>query len=446
MNNERTDYLGRDNMNKFLDILKNKISGSKEAKNAIWIIGGRVIQMGLSFFVGILTARYLGPGNYGIINYAAAYVAFFTSFCTLGINSVIIKDFVDYPDEQGEAIGTTLCLRAISSLLSAIMIVCIVSVIDHNEPITIIVTVLCSIALVFQIADTLNYWFQYRYQSKVSAIATLFSYIVTSAYRIFLLITQKDIKWFAFATSIDYICVAIVLFISYKKYNGPKLSFSKKKAKELLSKSYNYILASMMVAIYGQTDKLMLKQMLDETSVGYYSLASTINNMWVFVLAAIIDSIYPTIITSAKVNKEQFERKNRQLYAIIIYVSLFVAILFMLFGKLIIRILYGEEYLPAVMPLRIVCWYTIFSYLGTARNAWIVSTNNQRYLKYMYGGAAVANVILNWILIPIWGASGAAFASLLTQMATILFIPFLIKEMRPNVKLMIDAFFLRNIK
>ena len=144
-------------MKKIFCIIKNKFAGSKEAKNAIWIIGGRIAQMILSFFVGVLTARYLGPSNYGIMNYAAAYVAFFTAFCTLGINSVIIKDFVDHPDEQGEAIGTTLVLRAVSSLLSAIMIIGIVMIIDRDEPITIVVTALCSVALVFQIADTLYF-------------------------------------------------------------------------------------------------------------------------------------------------------------------------------------------------------------------------------------------------------------------------------------------------
>lgn len=433
-------------MNEILKKIKGKIIRSKETKNAIWIIGGRVVQMVISFFVGILTARYLGPGNYGILNYAGAYVAFFTAFCTLGINSVILKDFVDHPDEQGQAIGTTLILRGLSSVLSSIMIIGIVMAIDTGESLTIMVTALCSVALVFQVADTLNYWFQSRYQSKVSSVATLIAYIVTSSYRIYLLIMQKDIKWFAFATSVDCICVAVILFWAYKKENGPKLSFSFYKAKELLGASYNYILASMMVAIYGQTDKMMLKQMLDETSVGYYSLASTINNMWVFFLAAIIDSLYPTIIRYANENRILFEKKNRQLYAIVIYISMFVAVGFMLFGELIIKILYGETYLPAAMPLKIVCWYTVFSYLGMARNAWIVSTNNQKYLKYICGGAAVANVLLNLLLIPVWGASGAALASLVTQISTIVFIPLLIPNMRPNVKLMLEALMLQKIK
>ena len=371
---------------------------------------------------------------------------FFTSLCTLGLNSVIIKDFVDKPEEQGEAIGTSLALRFVSSFFSALMILCIVRVVDRNEPKTIVIAILCSISLVFQVLDTFNYWFQSRYASKVTSIATFVAYAATALYRIVLLIFQKDVQWFAFATSIDYMVLGTILFCAYKKYNGPKLSVSLEKAKSLLGRSYHYILSGMMVAIYGQTDKFMLKQMLGETSVGYYSLASTVNLMWVFVIQAIIDSMYPTIMNLYGKDKKQFERKNRQLYAIVIYVSMAAAVCFVIFAPLVIRILYGDAYLPAVGPLRVITWYTIFSYLGVARNAWIVCMNKQKYLKYMYLSAAFINIGLNYIMIPLWGASGAALASLLTQFCTSLILPCFWDDMRPNVKLMVDAFLLRGVK
>lgn len=101
---------------------------NKVVRNAGWIIGGKIANKLLAFVVGIFAARYLGPSNYGLINYAAAYAAFFASLCTLGINSVIVKNFVDHPDQQGETIGTTLllrasqvcCLRCQSSVLSVL--------------------------------------------------------------------------------------------------------------------------------------------------------------------------------------------------------------------------------------------------------------------------------------------------------------------------------------
>ena len=151
----------------------------------------------------------------------------------------------------------------------------------------------------------------------------------------------------------------------------------------------------------------------------------------------------PTILRLYSVDYKQFERKNKQLYAIVFYVSCFVSVIFVLIGEPAIVLIYGDAYQPAAWPLRIVTWYTAFSYLGVARNAWIVCENKQRYLKYMYCGATVLNVVLNYFLIPVWGASGAALASLITQIFTSIIIPLFFKEMRRNSILMIESILLR---
>lgn len=418
---------------------------SRESRNAIWLIFGKVLQMVLSLLVGIITARYLGPGKYGLINYGTAFTTFFAALCGLGINSVIIKDFVERPDEQGETIGTALLMKSVSSVLSVIMIIGIVSLIDRDEPLTIAVVSLCSLGCVFNIFDTFNYWFQNRYQSKVVSCIALFGYMVTSVYRIVLLILNKDVRWFALSTSIDYIVIAVLLFGVYKRNGGPRLQVSFAKAKSLLSISHHYILSTMMVAIYGQTDKLMLKQLLGENEVGYYATAVSICSMWTFVLQAIIDSLYPTILRLYSVDHKSFNKKNRQLYAIVFYVSCFVSVVFLLFGDWVISILYGAEYAPAGLPLKIITWYTAFSYFGVARNAWIVSEGKQRYLKYIYFSAAIINILLNCFFIPIMGATGAAVASLITQIFTSIILPLFFKDLRPNVKLIIEAILLKDV-
>ncbi len=434
---------------KFLNTLISgirKTLNNKEAKNAGWIIFGKVAQMLISFVIGILTTRYLGPSNYGLMNYGTTYVLFFTPLCSLGINSIIIKSFVEYPDEIGETIGTTLFLKFISSICSLVCIFLISTMSDQGDPVAIAVVVLSSLSLVFGIFDTFMYWFQLNYNSKVGAIAGVIAYFIVAVYRVILLITQKSVLWFAFGTSLDYICVAIILYFSYRRNNGPKLTVGKKKARHLVSQSHHFILSGMMIAIYSQTDKFMLKQMTDEITLGMYSLASSMNYVWVFILQAIIDSMYPTILNLYKTSKSKFERKNRQLYCVVIYVSFVVACFFCIFGEFIIKVLYGSAYQDAVEPLRIIVWYTIFSYLGVARNAWIVCENKQKYTKYIYTSAAVLNVIMNLIFIPIWGASGAAIASLLTQFMTGIVLPYLIKDLRPNCILMIEAALFRKIK
>lgn len=422
----------------------NTLLKNKTVKNAGWIIGGRLANKALAFLVSILTARYLGPSNNGLIGYVTAYVTFFASICNLGINSVIIKDFVDNPEEEGAAIGTTLVLRAVSSALSAVMITGIVWLMDR-DPLTVLVAALSAVGLLFQVFDTLKKWFQAELQSKYVAIGTLIAYVAVSAYRLVLLATGKSVSWFAMATSVDYLAVAIFLLWAYRRKGGPRLSFSMKKAKQLMKASSSYIIAGVMVSVYASTDKLMLKQMLDEASVGYYVTAVSLSTTWTFLLEAVVDSMYPSVIQSYNQDKALFEQRNRQLYAIVLYCALFVSLVISLLARPLISVLYGAAYLPTVGPLRIICWYTAFSYLGVARNAWMVCENKQKYLKYLYIASAVLNVALNLLLIPYWGPTGAAVASLVTQIFTTVCLPAMIPPLRPNAKLMVEALLLKGI-
>lgn len=425
---------------KIANVLNNRV-----VKNAGWLIFGKIAQMCINLFVGLLTARYLGPSNYGVINYGSAYTAFFLNLCTLGINSVLVKEFVDYPNEEGKIIGTTLGLKGVASVLSAISIMLISSFIDANEPTTILVVALCSIGLVFNILDTFNYWFQSKLQSKVTAMASLIAFAVTAAYKVYLMVTDKSVVYFAFATSIDYMCIGVLLILVYNRYKGSKLCFSWEYGKKLLKSSTPFIIPGLMVAIYGQTDKMMLKQMISDAEIGYYSTAVSICTMWCFILSAIIDSMYPIIMEAYNENKNNFIHKNKILYAIIFYCCILVSVFITVFAKVIVKILYGNAYLPTVNPLRIITWYTAFSYLGLARNAWIVCENKQKYLTPVYASAALANVILNLIFIPLYGASGAAVASLIAQILTTIVVPFMIPALKENSKLMIEAILFKGV-
>lgn len=422
-----------------------KWKNNRIVHNASWLMFGKVMQMFINLVVGLLTARYLGPTNYGIINYAMAYTGFFYSFCNLGINSVLVKEFLDHPKQDGEMLGTAFFLQGISSTLSAIIILCIVYIVDAKDPTIMVVVLLTNIGMIFRISEILNYWFQARLQSKVTAMASLAAYMITAVYKVFLLIQGKSVTWFAFATAVDYICLAIFLLCAYQKNGGGKLRVSLSRGKELLRKSCHFILPGLMVAVYAQTDKIMLKQMISEAEIGYYSTAVSLCGVWCFVLSAIIDSLYPEIAKTYKTDRVVFERRNRQLYAIVFYMSVSVSLLITILAKPAVSILYGEAYMPTVAPLRVITWYTAFSYLGVARNAWVVCENRQKYLIWVYASAAVANVLLNLLLIPRFGATGAAFASLMAQVVTTMIAPFFIKRLRENAKLMAEAILLRDV-
>lgn len=412
---------------------------TKIVSNAGWIIGCKLIKAVLTVIVTMITARYLGPSNYGLINYAASITAFVIPVMKLGIDSTMVHEIVERKNQDGAVIGTAFLLNIVSAALCIVGIGAFTSIVNRGEIDTIIVCIVYSISLIFQATEMIQYWFQAKLLSKFSAIAMLISYCVVTGIQILLIVNNASIYWFALSYSIDYALISCILIAIYKRKSTQRISYSISVAKEMLKKSKYYIVSSLMITIFAQTDRIMLKLMIDNTAVGYYSSAVTCASMFSFVFAAIIDSMRPTIFEDSKISTEKFESSLAGLYSIIIYASLVVSFLMTMFSPLVIAILYGSDYDPSIAALRLVVWFTTFSYLGTVRNIWIIVNDMQRYLWIINLSGALLNVILNYILIPTWGILGASFASLMTQIFANVVIGYIIKPLKRNNYIMLKG-------
>lgn len=415
------------------EIEMNKLfKNNKIIANASWIIFCRIVQSVLALIINMITARYLGPSNYGIISYASSIAAFVYPISSLGLNHILVQETVQRPEEEGEIYGTSMVLSLVASAFCLLGIFSFVSVVNAGEKETIIVCVLYSLILFFQAAELIQYWFQAKYLSKYVSIISLCAYTIVSVYKIFLLATRKSIYWFAVSTAFDYMIIAGGLIVTYHKLGGGALRFSKSVARRMLSQSRFYIVSSMMVTVFAQTDKIMLKLMIGDAATGYYSAAVACAGLASFVYGAILDSGRPAIFEAKKTNKEKFQKSVSALYCVIIYLSLAQCVVMTLLARPIVSILYGAEYMPAVDALRVIVWYTTFSYMGAVRNIWILAENRQKYLWIINLSGALMNVVLNVVLIPVWGIIGAAAASLVTQIFTNYILGFILKPIREN--------------
>lgn len=415
------------------------IFGNKIAKNASWIIISRIIQSILGLFISMLIARYLGPQNFGLLSYAASLVGFVSPLVFLGLNNVLVQEITKNPDEEGVIIGTSILLSIISAMVCMFGVFIFTFIANVGETETIIVSSLYSLILIFQVLDLIEYWFQSKLLSKYSSMIALVSYIIVSGYKVILLISQKNIYWFSISNVLGYFIISIFLTLLYFKLGGQKFSFSKDVGRRLFAKSKYYILSGLMIGIFAQTDKIMIKLMISDTATGYYSAAVTVASIASFVYVAIIDSFRPVIFKYFEESKEKFEFNMKRLYSIVIYISFVQAIMMTIFSRFIIDVLYGSSYLGAINSLRIICWYTTFSYLGSVRNIWILCMNLQKYLLTINLSGAILNIILNFMLIPYIGIEGAAIASFATQFFSNFIIGFIIAPLRVNNELIISS-------
>ena len=241
------------------------------AINSAWIVIGKVTQIFVGVIIGMLTTRYLGPSNYGLINLGGSYISFFTPLYTLGLSGILVNELIKRPDKKGEILGSAIALRLIGSFVSALLIIAWVYIANPSDSALLVVSALQCIAIFFQWSDLFNYWCQSELNSKAAVIIQLIAYLVASAYKIWLLATEKSVAWFAISISFDYILQAIAYLFYFKKRTGQSFLFKISTATELLKNSYHYIFSAFGAVLYAQTDKLML---------GYY-LNTQIKNKYV---------------------------------------------------------------------------------------------------------------------------------------------------------------------
>lgn len=407
--------------------------------NSFWIIGGKLGQAGLGLIVTMLSARYLGPSGYGLINYAAAIVAFVVPIMQLGLKSTLIQELIANPDKEGEILGTAITMCLISSFACIVGVISFAGITSGGETETVIICGLYSLLLVFQALEMIQYWFQAKLLSKYTASVMLVAYIIVSVYKIILLVTGSSIYWFAVSQALDFAIISFTLLFFYKRMGQQRFSFSSTCAKDMFSRSRYYIVSSLMVTIFAQTDRIMLKMMLDESAVGYYSAAVTCAGMTGFVFSAIIESSRPAILEQKQRSQAEFQHGMTLLYSVVISLALAQSVVVALFSGWIVKILYGPAYAATIPALRIVVWYTTFSYLGGARTIWILAEEKQKHLLVINLGGALTNVLLNLFLIPIWGINGAATASLVTQIFANVIMGYIIAPIRENNRLMLQA-------
>lgn len=410
-------------------------------KNASWIVGCKIIQAILALFINMMVARYLGPENFGTINYASSLVAFVTPFMQLGLNSILVLEFVQNPQIEGETLGTTLFLSGCSSLLCIIGVVSFASIVNSGDKEIVFVCLLYSLNLFLGAMELVQYWFQAKLLSKYTSIIFLCSYFIVAIYRIVLLINGKSIYWFAISNVIERAIISVFLLLQYKKLGGQKLCFSLERAKQLLVKSKYFIVSTLMITFFTQTDKVMLTLMMGENSTGIYSAAISCATLSSFVFSAIMDSARPSLLSCKKNDEKKYEELFVLLFSIIVYLSLIQGLVMTLFSKFIINILYGSLYKESAIILKIIIWYTPFSYIGAVRSIWILAENQQKYLWILNFCGATMNVIFNFLLIPFLGETGAAIATIITQFFTNIVLIYIIRPLRYSNHLMIQGLY-----
>ncbi|MCL6605977.1 MAG: flippase [Paenibacillus sp.] len=433
---------------KLFKVLKGKLLRNDVAKktleNSSWLVSDKIFNMILGVFVTGITARYFGPEIYGQFNYALAIVSLFTVLSTLGLEILTVKAIVAKEDNEGMILCTSFFLRVVGGVFLTVVSCIVMWVLEPNNQYLLVIVLIMSFSMVIRSFEVIEYWIQAHQKAKISSVIRIFVSIVTAVLKLLLVYFKGGLILFSIIYTIDITIVSIALMIAYFNYREDKkpLIFSFDYAKKILSQSWYLIVSGLMITLYMRLDQVMLGFMMGtKVELGIYSASARIAEMWYFIPMAVITSFRPVIMNKKQNDEIGYLNSLQRLYRIIAWMGILFGILIIILCKPIILILYGNEYLAAAKILTISVWAGTFAMLGSARSIWLICEGLQKFaLSYTFGGLIV-NAILNYFLIPSYGALGAAVATLASQFFANVIVLALFKKTRISSYMILKSFF-----
>nr|WP_255727807.1 flippase [Rhodohalobacter sulfatireducens] len=377
----------------------------------------KIVTMGIGLIVSIFVARYLGPENFGILSYAASLTSLFAISTHLGLHGLAIREIVKYPEDDHQVLGTVFGLKMITAIIATIAF--ILFAIYTTKPGNEEFWVLCLMAgvILFKPFQVFDFWFQAKVKAKYSSIARGINSLVLALVKIVLVVFSATLLAFAFTYLLSAVLIALLFLFFYKSESNTSLfdwDFNLSRAKHLLSQGWMIMAGSFFAILYLKVDQVMLRWLVNAEEVGVYSVAATLSEAWYFIPGIIVASLFPKLIELRDKSEEKFKLRLQHLFDILSVLALFIAIFITLIADPAIHLLYGLEFQQASVILSIHIWAGIFIFMRAVFSKWILIEDAIAFSMLTHGAGAIANVILNLILIPGYGGVGAAVSTLLS--------------------------------
>jgi len=403
----------------------------KYFKNTLWLFGERILRIIVGLFVGIWIARYLGPEQFGLFSYVQSFVGLFTVIATLGLDGIVVRELVKDKKHRSEIIGTVFWLKLMGSFGMLIVLSVAVNFTSNDNFTNILVAIVAS-STIFQSFHVIDSYFQSVVMSKFVVYANVISLLLSSIVKIVLILNEAPLIAFAGVVLFDSFvltCGFIYFFLQNTKYRIKNLVFTMSIAKKLLKDGWPMMVAGVAIMVYMKIDQVMIKEMMDSASVGQYAAAMRISEAWYFIPIIIVASFFPAIVNAKKQSDELYYSRLQKLYNLMAWVPIAVALPMTFLSDWVIYLLYGGQYSQAGDVLMITIWAGVFVFLSVVNDKWFYVENRAQLLMFKVLIGAISNILLNVLLIPLYGIKGAAIATVIGYSISVIWSDLFFKEM-----------------
>lgn len=402
-------------INKIISRFNISATQQKVVKNLVWAVVGKIVTLLGSLLVGIFVARYLGPQQYGLMNYVFSYIAVFQVFASFGLDSIEIREEAHRNDEKNKLIGTAFVLKILFAIITILLVVISVWIFEADS-FTKWMIIMYSLSMIMNSFGVIRNYFTSIVWNEYIVKTEITRTIIGAGIKVALLLIHAELFWFVLSTLFDTVLLASGYIVSYKSKIDRirNWRFDKAIAIYLIKQSFPLLLSGAAVVVYQKIDQVMLGNMIDKAAVGYYSVAGKFTEICLFIPTILSQTITPILVKAYHDNMDDYQRKAKSFMNITIWGTIIICIVICLISHPLIKYTFGIEYTAAVTLLQIMIFKTIGYASAQITGALIVIEKKQKYVVIRNIIGCVVCIGLNLLLIPRYGVTGAAVASVIT--------------------------------
>lgn len=382
---------------------------------SVGVMASRLLQFGTIVYL----TRVLGEAAFGRFSFATAFVWYGVILADFGLSTIGTRDLARNPDRLGQLAPTIAILRLAVFAIEMVLVLATASLLKVDTQMYWLLVY--SFLSVLAYAINTDWIFRGFQRMQYVAAWEALPRLVWLAGSIWLVHSAADLLRVPLLRAGGEIAVTLLLLAAawwrFPASRPNAGSFHPPAVRTLLKEAAPIGLAALLVQIYYGFDTILLGILKTDAIVGWYSAAYRVVTL-LMTGAFLLGATYQPILARAfATDRTGFAAHLRRLTAAALLLGLILPAAMAIGAPLVVRLLYGQTFAPAALPLAILMASMPFAYMGIAYSTALVAAGEQRRMLVGAAVAAISNIAINLVLIPPFGMVGAAIATVVSYAA-----------------------------
>jgi O-antigen/teichoic acid export membrane protein len=411
-------------MNTFVQSALNKVLNTENkrhiAQNSGWLMLDYGARMLVGLFIGIWVTRYLGPADYGKLNYAVALISIFAPLSLLGLDTTVPKELIIREQHKEETLGSAFFLKLTGGFLIFILALAIAFTLHPDDKVILILACFIGLSYVFKSFEAIDIWFLNKLSSKYTVIARNSGLFVSGILRVIFILGGFSVIYFGLVVTVEAFIIAVVSLVIFVKTEFLSVEFRKirfvlKEMLNLLKKSWIFALIGFLNLALMNIDKIMIENMLDSYELGLYSVATSVCVSFSLLGSSMIKSVYPVLIKFKEERPfEEYAADFQKLFNYLALLAYGIILCVLVSANVVVPLLWGKTFAFSALILCVQVFSILFLFVGCCGWYHMFAMNLSRFFVFAFTAGIFSNIALNYVLIRQIGVIGAAYSTVIS--------------------------------